>query len=196
VRSAKATLEDISGHPVRGFRAPSFSIVTASLWALDVLIEEGYVYDTSIFPVRHDRYGIPDAPRHLHVMATDAGSLTEVPGSTVRIGSVNLPVAGGGYFRILPYWWTRWGIARLNRREGKPAIFYLHPWEIDPDQPRLKAGAASRFRHYRNLSETESRLRRLLSDFHFAPLKTLVERVPALASPGPTMAGLPDATAS
>jgi polysaccharide deacetylase family protein (PEP-CTERM system associated) len=170
VRRAKSIIEDLSGQPVSGYRAPSYSITRRSLWALDVLVEEGYRYDASIFPIRHDRYGIPDAPRHPHALARPAGPLTEAPPSTVRLGSMNLPVAGGGYFRLLPYRWTRWGIARINRRERQPAVFYLHPWEIDPAQPRLQAGALSRFRHYRNLDKTESRLRRLLGDFEFTTL--------------------------
>jgi len=177
VRRAKHTIEDLSGRPVRGYRAPSYSITRRSLWALDILVEEGYGYDASIFPIRHDRYGIPDAPRHAYALSRDAGRLTETPPSTVRIGFVNLPVAGGGYFRLLPYQWTRWGIGRINRVEGKPAVFYLHPWEIDPQQPRLQARALSRFRHYRNLDRTEGRLRRLLQDFRFGPLASLVERV-------------------
>ena len=174
VRRAKRTIEDASGQVVAGYRAPSFSITKDSLWALDVLVEEGYKYDASIFPIRHDRYGIPDAPRHRHVLTRPAGTLTEAPGSTVRVLGSNLPVAGGGYFRILPYWWTRWGIARLNQTEGKPAIFYLHPWEIDPEQPRLDAGSLSRFRHYRNLDKAEGRLKRLLTDFQFGMLKDVI----------------------
>jgi polysaccharide deacetylase family protein (PEP-CTERM system associated) len=179
VRRAKRTIEDVSGQPVRGYRAPSYSITRRSLWALDVLVEEGYAYDASIFPIRHDRYGIPDAPRHAHALTRGAGRLMEAPPSTVRLGAVNLPVAGGGYFRLLPYRWTRWGIGRINRLEGKPAIFYLHPWEMDPDQPRLPAGAFSRLRHYRNLHKTEGRLRRLLGDFRFGPLGLLVAPLPA-----------------
>ena len=174
VRRAKATIENVSGQVVRGYRAPSFSITKKSLWALDVLVEEGYRYDASIFPIRHDRYGIPDAPRHRHVLTRPAGTLTEAPGSTVRVLGSNLPVAGGGYFRILPYWWTKWGIARLNRTESQPAIFYLHPWEIDPGQPRLHAGRLSRFRHYRNLDKAEARLKRLLTDFQFGMLKDVI----------------------
>ncbi len=170
VRRAKALIEDISGRRVKGYRAPSFSVTERSLWALDVLLEEGHRYDASIFPIRHDRYGIPDAPRWPHPMARAGGELFEVPGSTVRLGGTNVPVAGGGYFRILPYAWTRWGIARLNQVEGQPAIFYLHPWEIDPQQPRLRASALGRFRHYRNLHQTESRLRALMGDFAFGPL--------------------------
>ena len=174
VRKSKALIEDLSGRPVNGYRAPSFSVTERSLWALDVLLEEGYRYDASIFPIRHDRYGIPDAPRWPHAMARAGGSLFEVPGSTVRLGGTNLPVAGGGYFRILPYAWTRWGIARLNEVEGQPAIFYLHPWEIDPHQPRLRASALGRFRHYRNLHLTERRLRALMHDFSFGPLDAVL----------------------
>lgn len=174
VRRAKALLEDACGLRVLGYRAPSYSVTPRSLWALDVLIEEGYAYDSSIFPIQHDRYGIPVSARHAYRLSRPAGPLVEMPASTVRYGPTNFPVAGGGYFRILPYAWTRWGIARLNRVERRPAIFYLHPWEIDPDQPRLKAGFLSRFRHYRNLAETESRLRQLLADFSFGPLRALL----------------------
>jgi polysaccharide deacetylase family protein (PEP-CTERM system associated) len=174
VRKAKAIIEDASGRRVNGYRAPSFSVTKQSLWALDVLLEEGYRYDASIFPVRHDRYGIPDAHRWPHAMTRAGGSLFEVPGSTVRLGGHNLPVAGGGYFRILPYAWTRWGIRRVNRVEGQPAVFYLHPWEIDPRQPRLPASVLGRFRHYRNLHRTEARLRSLMRDFSFGPLETVL----------------------
>jgi len=174
VRRAKALLEDAGGRQVLGYRAPSYSITPRSLWALDVLIEEGYQYDSSIFPIRHDRYGIPVSDRRPYRVERTNGSLIEVPGSTTQLGSLNLPVAGGGYFRILPYWWTRWGIARVNEQEHRPAVFYLHPWEIDPDQPRLPAGVLSRFRHYRNLHQTENRLRRLMSDFQFAPLASVL----------------------
>jgi polysaccharide deacetylase family protein (PEP-CTERM system associated) len=159
---------------VSGFRAPSYSVTPRSLWALDVLIEEGYRYDASIFPIRHDRYGIPLSARHAYRLEREAGSLVEAPASTVRWGALNLPIAGGGYFRLLPYAWTRWGIDRLNEREHKPAIFYLHPWEIDPDQPRLETGALSRLRHYTNLDKTETRFRTLLRDFEFAPLGTVL----------------------
>jgi polysaccharide deacetylase family protein (PEP-CTERM system associated) len=147
VRRAKALLEAASGRPVLGYRAPSYSITPRSLWALDILIEEGYRYDSSIFPIRHDRYGIPLSPRHAYLLERPLGGLVEAPASTTRLGPTNLPIAGGGYFRILPYGWTRWGISRVNRLENRPAIFYLHPWEIDPDQPRLRAGLLSRFRH-------------------------------------------------
>ena len=174
IRRAKDLIESAAALPVRGYRAPSFSITARSMWALDVLLEEGYTYDASIFPIRHDRYGIPDAPRWPHAIERGRGRIFEVPGSTVRIGSTNLPVAGGGYFRILPYAWTRWGIARVNAAERQPAIFYLHPWEIDPDQPRLPAGWLGRFRHYRNLHLTERRLRSLMRDFSFGPLDSVL----------------------
>lgn len=178
VRRAKGLLESLIGAPVDGFRAPSYSITTRSLWALDVLVEEGYRYDASIFPIHHDRYGIPDAPRHVHLMTREAGSLIEAPPSTVRLGGLNWPVAGGGYFRLLPYAWTRWGMSRLNRVERRPAIFYIHPWEIDERQPRLGLDRISSFRHYRNIGKTEDRLKRLLSDFSFVPMKTLVSACP------------------
>jgi polysaccharide deacetylase family protein (PEP-CTERM system associated) len=170
VRRAKAVLESRSGRPVLGYRAPSYSITPRSLWALDILIEEGYRYDSSIFPIRHDRYGIPLSPRHPYPIHRRHGDLIEAPASTTTFPMMNLPIAGGGYFRILPYQWTHWGISRVNRQEGRPVIFYLHPWEIDPEQPRLRAGVLSRFRHYRNLDKTETRLRQLLADFRFGRL--------------------------
>ena len=173
VRRAKHVIEDATGQGVRGYRAPSYSITPRSLWALDILIEEGHSYDASIFPIRHDRYGIPVSPREPFPVERDAGALMEVPGSTVRVGPLNLPVGGGGYFRILPYQWTRWGIGQLNGG-GQAAVFYLHPWEIDPAQPRLPAGWLGRFRHYRNLSMTESRLKALLTDFRFSTVRALL----------------------
>jgi len=179
VRRAKQVIEDAGGCTVAGYRAPSYSVTTRSLWALDVLLEEGYEYDSSIFPIRHDRYGIPGSPRHPYVVSRRSGSLVEVPLSTVRVAAVNLPVAGGGYFRLLPYSWTRWGFRRINRREGRPAVFYLHPWEIDPGQPRLPVDRLTRVRHYRNLRHTEARLHRLLRDFRFAPLRDVLASRPA-----------------
>jgi len=175
VRRAKATLEAIVASPVEGYRAPSYSITRRSLWALDVLLEEGYAYDASIFPIRHDRYGIPNAPRHVHRLHRAAGSLVEAPPSTVRLTRFNLPIAGGGYFRLLPYRYTAWGVQRVNRDERKPVFFYLHPWEIDPDQPRLQTSWLSRQRHYRNLHLTEQRLVQLMRDFRFAPVRSILE---------------------
>jgi polysaccharide deacetylase family protein (PEP-CTERM system associated) len=173
---ARRVIEDACGVRVVGYRAPSYSITRRSLWALDVLLEEGYEYDASIFPIYHDRYGIPDAPRHTYQVASERGTLWELPGSTTQLAGRNLPIAGGGYFRLLPYAWTHYGIRTVNNQERKPVIFYLHPWEIDPDQPRLQASALSRLRHYRNLAKTEPRLRRLLADFRFDTVKSLLQR--------------------
>jgi polysaccharide deacetylase family protein (PEP-CTERM system associated) len=167
VRRAKATIEEAAGCTVRGYRAPSFSIVRDSLWALDVLIEEGHSYDASVFPIHHDRYGIPDASRRAHVIERQSGSLVEVPASTVRFGGANWPIAGGGYFRLLPYRWTKWGIARVNAVDAEPVVFYIHPWEIDPEQPRLPVKRLTRWRHYRGLDRTAARLDQLMKDFRF-----------------------------
>jgi polysaccharide deacetylase family protein (PEP-CTERM system associated) len=183
LRRAKTAIEAAAGTPVLGYRAPSYSVVARSTWALEILAEEGYAYDASIFPIRHDRYGIPDAPRHIHRIDVGDRSIVEVPGSTVRYGGVNLPIAGGGYFRILPYQWTRWGIRHLNRRESRPAVFYIHPWEIDPDQPRLPGSRMSRARHYRNLSKTEERLKRLLRDFRFGPIEQVLRLQDGVVAP-------------
>lgn len=174
VRRAKRILEDVSGQQVLGYRAPSYSITPRSLWALDVLVEEGYRYDSSIFPIRHDRYGIAVSQREPYRIDRPQGSLVEFPGSTARVGPMNLPIAGGGYFRIFPYQWTHWGISRVNHLEQRAVVFYLHPWEIDPGQPRLAAGRLGTFRHYRNLALTESRLRQLLTDFKFGPMQALL----------------------
>lgn len=178
VRRAKDLLEQTSGQPVEGYRAPSFSVTARSLWALDVLIEEGYTYDSSVFPVHHDRYGIPDAGRHAGVVHRPAGSIVEVPASTVRLAGVNWPIGGGGYFRLLPYGWTRWGLRRVNAVERAPAVFYLHPWEIDPGQPRLQAPALASYRHYHNLRETAGRLERLMREFPFGTMRSLIASVP------------------
>jgi polysaccharide deacetylase family protein (PEP-CTERM system associated) len=191
VRKSKAVLESAGGVPVLGYRAPSYSITPRSLWAIDILIEEGFAWDASIFPIHHDRYGIPVSPRHPYVLERECGRLVEVPGSTVRVGSMNLPVAGGGYFRLLPYAWTRWGIARVNRTEGRPAIFYMHPWEIDPDQPRLRTSRLGRFRHYRNLDKTEDRLRALLSDFRFSTVTRVLAVEREASVPNALVAALP-----
>ena len=172
---SRAVISDAARVAIDGYRAPSFSITPRSLWALDIIRDVGFTYDASVFPIRHDRYGLPSAPRHFHALNQKAGTLWECPASTVRIAGTNLPVAGGGYFRLLPYAWTRWGISRLNRNEQRAAIFYLHPWEIDPDQPRIPTSLLSRIRHYTNLSKTEKRLLRLLREFRFAPLRQVLE---------------------
>lgn len=164
---SKLLLEDIIQAPVRGYRAASYSITRDSLWALDILAEAGFDYDSSIFPVRHDRYGIPDANEVPHVLKTPLGhSLVEFPLSTAKIFNYKLPIAGGGYFRLYPYALTRAGLRQVNSRK-QPFIFYLHPWEIDPDQPNIETSRFSRFRHYNNLEKCELRLQRLLRDFQF-----------------------------
>lgn len=175
VRRAKKTIEQIAGAAVRGYRAPSFSIVTQSLWALDVLIEEGHTYDASIFPIRHDRYGIPDAPRSPHVIQRSAGSIVEFPSSTVRAGGANYPIAGGGYFRLFPYAATRWAIARVNSRDREPVMLYVHPWEVDPGQPRLPASRTTQWRHRVGLQTTLDKLRRVLGDFSFGTVSEVLD---------------------
>jgi polysaccharide deacetylase family protein (PEP-CTERM system associated) len=164
---AKALLEDLCQKPVVGYRAATYSITRRSLWALDILCEEGFQYDSSIFPMRHDRYGIPDAEPRPHVLTTPGGGrLVEFPISVLRYGGVKIPVAGGGYFRLFPYWFTRWALRRLNRRQQE-FVFYVHPWEVDPGQPRIQANAFSRFRHHLNLDRCAQRLGRLLDEFEF-----------------------------
>lgn len=171
-RRAKKIVEDIIGQPIIGYRAASYSITAESLWALDVLAEEGFRYDSSIFPIRHDRYGIPGHKRFFHVLNGNGHlPIAEVPLSTVRIAGLNIPVAGGGYFRLLPYAVTHLALLYLNRQEGQPAVVYFHPWEIDRDQPRIQAGRLSRFRHYTNLARMEGKLRSLLANFSFAPIR-------------------------
>lgn len=175
IKKAKCILEDISGEQVIGYRAPSYSITNESLWAIDILYEEGFRYDSSIFPTHHDRYGIPQAKRHRHTVKHGSHSLQEFPPSTVPIGKWNFPIAGGGYFRLFPYMITKKSI-EFNNREQQPFVFYLHPWEIDPQQPRIKGiSATKRFRHYVNLSTAEKKLRRLVQDFSFTYTKEYLE---------------------
>jgi len=214
IRKAKTVLEDITGQEVIGYRAPSYSITNKSLWALTVLAEEGFKYDSSIFPIRHDFYGIPNAPRFpFTVPLNDNGgpefkslfqalsntqgfskiylkklrfintqpairgsqSIVEFPLSTLRLTNFNLPISGGGYFRLFPYCLFKRGLKRINKREGQPFIFYLHPWELDPDQPRIQGtGMRSKFRHYINLNKTEARLKNLLADFRFSSIRETI----------------------
>jgi len=163
VTRAKKTLEDIAGRPVLGYRAPSFSIGAANLWAFDVLACAGYRYSSSIYPIRHDHYGMPDSPRFAYRLHN---GLLEVPVTTLRLGERNLPSSGGGYFRLLPYAVSRWMIGRVNRVDGEAAVFYFHPWEIDPGQPRIPGiDAKTRFRHYVNIPRMDRRLQSLLADF-------------------------------
>ena len=181
IRRSKKLLEDLCGEQVNGYRAPSYSITQRSLWALDILVEEGFTYDSSIFPVMHDTYGIPDAKRFPHIRRTGAGPLVEFPLTTLplHLGSkeVRLPIAGGGYLRLLPAELIKWGIEKINTREKQPAVLYFHPWEIDPDQPRIKATMKSRFRHYLNLHRTEKKLKYLFGKIKFAPMKEVIAGV-------------------
>lgn len=166
VSDAKRILEDISGKAVHGYRAPSFSIGHGNLWAFDCLLEAGYRYSSSVYPVRHDHYGMHDAPRFPFEVRP---GLMEIPVTTSRMMNTNVPTGGGGYFRLLPYQVSKWLIQRVNRLDHKPAMFYFHPWEIDPGQPRVReADARSRFRHYVNLHRNEDKLKRLLSDFRWS----------------------------
>jgi polysaccharide deacetylase family protein (PEP-CTERM system associated) len=165
IRSAKALLEDIGGQAVLGYRAPSFSIGRDNLWTLDELLAAGYRYSSSIYPVVHDHYGMPEAPRFaFYPNGTDG--LLEIPITTVQMMGRNLPAGGGGYFRLLPYALSRWMMAKVNREDGQPALFYFHPWEVDPGQPR-PAGldAKARFRHYINIDRMERRIEALARDF-------------------------------
>lgn len=180
---AKRLLEDCVGAAVPGFRAASFSIVRDTLWALDILIEEGFRFDSSIFPVHHDLYGIPEFPRRPVRLQCPAGEILEIPASTVQLRGRNWPVAGGGYFRLLPYAVTRWAIQRINATDDLPALVYVHPWELDPDQPRLPAPALARFRQYTNIGATAGRLHRLLTEFRFAPMCEALQAVCAAALP-------------
>jgi polysaccharide deacetylase family protein (PEP-CTERM system associated) len=182
VRAAKRVLEDVSGVEVLGYRAPTYSIVKETMWATDILLEEGFRYDSSIFPIRHDRYGIPDAPRFPWVISQQNGSrLVEFPISTVRLLGMNLPFIGGGYLRLFPASYIRWGMRRLNR-QGRPAIVYVHPWEVDPEQPRQPVGWLTRWRHYRNLDQTEQRLAGLFERFRFGTVRAVLEEMGELAS--------------
>ncbi len=175
VRRAKHIIEDAAGIRVKSYRAPSYSITSETLWALEILAEEGFENDSSIFPVVHDTYGIPGAPRFPHVKELSSGKkLKEFPPSTVRLCGLNWPVAGGGYLRMFPYEITAWAIRRINRTEKQPAMVYLHPWEIDTEQPRIAAPWLSQFRHYQNLSTTEKKCARLLDEFSWAPMEELL----------------------
>lgn len=168
LRRSCAVLEDVMGERVRVYRAPSFSITKQSLWALDILAERGFACDSSVFAVYHDRYGIPDAHPWLHRLDTARGRLWEFPPTVLRLGRMNIPVGGGGYFRLYPLQVTVRCLERINQRDGQPFMFYLHPWEVDPEQPRMKmASPRSKFRHYVNLSTTVPKLEALLERFRF-----------------------------
>ncbi|WP_144392677.1 XrtA system polysaccharide deacetylase [Pleionea sediminis] len=172
---SKAILEDLCGEEVLGYRAASYSITKKSLWALDILAEVGFTYDSSIFPIVHDRYGIPNAPTQPHLVKTPNGStILEYPLSTIKAFGQTIPIAGGGYFRLYPYWLSRM-IYRRQRRKNESFVFYLHPWEIDPEQPKVEVSWFSKFRHYNNLQHCETRLRKLLNEFKFGTMKEKLE---------------------
>lgn len=194
LRDSREAIATAAGVVVTMYRAPSFSITAQSLWALDVLLEEGFTVDASVFPIRHDRYGLPNAARTLHRMPTPAGNaIWEFPASTARLAGMNLPVAGGGYFRLYPWNITRRLLGRINDTEQQPFMFYTHPWEIDPDQPRIAGpGLRSRFRHYVNLAGTAGKLERLLDAFPFTTLGAVVrQRAPESANAPVERAGCP-----
>ena len=178
VTRAKKLLEDLSGQPVLGYRAPSFSIGTANLWAFDVLAATGHEYSSSVYPIKHDHYGMPDSPRFAYRLAN---GMLEVPVTTLRVMNRNLPSSGGGYFRLLPYAVSRWMLRKVNREDRESAVFYFHPWEIDPGQPRIAGiDAKTRFRHYVNIGRTEGRLQSLLQDFRWGRMDQIfLTRAPA-----------------
>lgn len=174
ISKSKIILEDIIGRSIKGYRAPTFSITPSSLWALNIIREQGYLYDSSIFPIKHDRYGISDAQRFPHVLNLNGtGTINEFPPSTLRVLGFNLPIAGGGYLRLLPSRLLSLGIKRINEVEKQPAVIYLHPWEFDPEQPKIPAKLATRIRHYINLTTTEKKLRHLLNNFSFTTISKL-----------------------
>jgi len=172
-KTAKNILEDIIGESIKGYRAASYSITKKSLWALDILGECGFEYDSSIFPVRHDNYGIVNSPRLPYKIITKNGcSIKEFPLSTLKLLKYNLPIAGGGYFRLFPYLFSKTAFRAINRMN--PFVFYIHPWEIDKRQPRIKASLISRFRHYNNIDVCEARLTKLLTDFNFTTMENVL----------------------
>ena len=172
---AKKLLEDISGKAVVGYRAASYSITAKSLWAVEILMDVGFQYDSSIVPVRHDLYGLVGAGAYPYrLQLSDGRSMVEFPPSTIQIAGQRIPIGGGGYVRLFPYWFSKWGLGSINGRDRMPFSFYLHPWEIDPEQPRISAGWKSSFRHYNNLQKCEERLRKLLKNFRFDTMATVL----------------------
>jgi polysaccharide deacetylase family protein (PEP-CTERM system associated) len=176
-RRAKAVIEDATGKKVLGYRAPSFSVTKKSSWALEILASEGFQYDSSVFPVEHPSYGVPEAPRTPFWVNTPSGRILEFPMPTLTIGSRRSPIGGGAYLRFLPYSYTRWAIRHLNQYENFPVCVYIHPWELDPEQPRLGGSLSARARHYFGLRGTEAKLRKLLSDVEFCPLGSLISEM-------------------
>lgn len=174
---ARSVLEDVTGRPVVLYRSPSFSVTRRSLWALAVLREEGFHTDSSIYPVRHDLYGIPDAPLEPHVISTSAGPIREFPGMVCEVAGMRVPVGGGGYLRLFPWVLTR-RLLHGIRRQGRPLNVYIHPWEFDPQQPRVDANLKSRMRHYQNLNVTAARIERLLNEFSLNTVSTVLDAWP------------------
>jgi polysaccharide deacetylase family protein (PEP-CTERM system associated) len=174
---AKKLLEDIIGAPVLGYRAPSFSITRNSLWAYEILIELGFSYDSSVFPIKHPNYGWPRAPRFPFMIRTTGGSILEFPMPTLQLAGVRAPIGGGAYLRLLPYWFTRWALRYINEGEELSASVYLHPWELDSEQPRMQGSLSARMRHYFGLKGAEAKLRRLLLDFEVQPMNALIDEL-------------------
>lgn len=175
LRESKDILQQITSQPVTLYRSPSFSITNDSLWALDILVEEGFTIDSSIYPVRHDRYGIPDSPTSPYRIQTAAGPIVQVPGMVCNIGKTNIPVGGGGYLRLLP-WIVTERMLRRVRRQNRPLNVYIHPWEFDPEQPRIQASLKSKFRHYQNLKTTASKISRMLQTFNLTTMSEVVSQ--------------------
>lgn len=169
VRTSKALLEDLTGEPVHGFRAPNFSVIPGTEWAFDVLLEEGYAYDSSLFPITRPGYGYPNAPRDAFLVRRPSGTLLEVPIAIRRFWGVRVPASGGAYFRLFPYALARATLRQYSGR-GRPGCFYIHPWEVDPGQPRLDVDLLTRIRHYSGLRRTLPRIERLLSEFSFTSI--------------------------
>ena len=179
LRHARGVIEDAAGVRIFGYRAPSFSIGRSNLWALEILCEEGFLYDSSIFPIRHDLYGFPGSPRFPYRLRFGSNqTLVEIPMSTVDVGGMTCPTGGGGYLRLLPMPYTRWSIRRLHQKEHQPLVLYFHPWELDPEQPRIAGTWKSRFRHYTGLGRMEYRLRELLQHGHFQPFRDFLSSLP------------------
>lgn len=177
-KKSKQIIEDIIATSVRGYRAASYSITAKSLWALDILAECGFTYDSSIFPIMHDRYGIPGAKTSPHALQTEKGNtIIEFPLSTVGTAARRFPISGGGYFRLFPYWLSKAGLRRVNNHDLMPFIFYMHPWEIDEGQPKIQSSMLSEFRHYNNIDKFEARLRQLIHDFEFSSVADVLQRM-------------------
>jgi polysaccharide deacetylase family protein (PEP-CTERM system associated) len=184
IRKAQALLEDCCQQRVNCYRAPSFSVTQSTIWALDVLYEEGFTIDSSIFPIRHDLYGMPNEKRFPHDKTTPKGNtIFEFPPSTIKVAGNNIGTAGGGYLRLLPYAFTRWAIRHINTVENQPAMVYFHPWEVDPNQPRISAPLRSKVRHYTNLHKMENKIRLLLKEFNFSTVSEVCWQLPAFKQP-------------